>query len=67
MWFSKSIIDVLKELKVDPSYGLSEDEAKAIFEKYGANKLQKKNKKSIFQLFIEQLKDWLIYILFVAV
>ncbi|RPH31871.1 MAG: cation-translocating P-type ATPase [Bacteroidales bacterium] len=67
MWFSKSIIDVLKELKVDPSYGLSEDEAKVRFEKYGANKLQKKNKKSVFLLFIAQLKDWLIYILFVAV
>jgi len=67
MWFSKSIEEVLKEIHVDPSHGLSEEEAKARLEKYGANKLQGKKKKNIFQMFIAQLKDWLIYILFVAV
>ncbi len=67
MWFSKSIDSVLEEMAVEPQIGLSDEEAKIRLEKYGANKLQKKNKKSIIQLFIAQLKDWLIYILFVAV
>ncbi|MCK9399761.1 MAG: cation-transporting P-type ATPase [Bacteroidales bacterium] len=62
MWFSKSIEEVLKEIHVDPSHGLSEEEAKVRLEKYGANKLQGKKKKNIFQMFIAQLKDWLIYI-----
>jgi Ca2+-transporting ATPase len=67
MWFSKSKEEVLKELNVDPSFGLSDDEAKARLGKYGANKLKVKKKKSIFQLFIAQLQDWLIYVLFAAV
>jgi P-type Ca2+ transporter type 2C len=62
MWFSKSIEEVLKELNVDPLIGLSEEETKARLEKYGANRLIKKKKKSIFQMFIAQLQDWLIYV-----
>ena len=67
MWFSKSIEDVLKEINVDDSSGLSEEEAKVRLEKYGANQLLSKKKKNIFQLFVAQLQEWLIYILFAAV
>lgn len=67
MWFLKSIEEILKELNVDPVTGLSTEEAKARFIKYGPNKLQEKEKKTILQLFIEQLKDTLIYVLFGAV
>ncbi|MBX0331883.1 cation-translocating P-type ATPase [Pontibacter sp. HSC-14F20] len=67
MWFSKSIEAVLTELEVDPAQGLSEAQAQARLEKYGPNKLTTKKKKSIFQLFLAQLQDWLIYVLFAAV
>ena len=67
MWFSKSIEDVLTELKVDPAQGLTDEEAKVRLEKYGLNKLAAKKKKSVFQLFMAQLQDWLIYVLFAAV
>ncbi len=67
MWSSKSKEEVLKEINVDPTNGLSEDEAKIRLGKYGANKLIGKKKKSIFRLFISQLRQWLIYVLFVAV
>jgi len=67
MWFSKSIEEVCGEIKVDPSKGLSDSEAKIRLETFGANKLQAKKKKSIFRMFIAQLQDWLIYILFAAV
>jgi Ca2+-transporting ATPase len=67
MWSSKSKEEVLKEFNVDPLQGLSEAEVNAGLDKYGANKLLGKKKKSIFLLFISQLKDWLIYILLVAV
>jgi P-type Ca2+ transporter type 2C len=66
MWFLRSIEETLKEFDVDPSKGLSEEEARNRFEKYGPNRLQGKKKKTILQLFIEQLKDTLIYILFGA-
>ncbi len=67
MWFSKSIEEVLKELNVDVLSGLSEEEAKVRLEKYGTNQLQSKKKKNIFQLFVAQLQEWLIYILLAAV
>jgi len=67
MWFSKSIEEALKEINVDDSSGLSEEEAKVRLEKYGANQLLSKKKKNIFQLFVAQLQEWLIYILFAAV
>lgn len=67
MWFSKSAESVAKEIGVDVSEGLSQGEAKTRLEKYGENKLQGKKKKNVFQLFLAQLHDWLIYILFTAV
>lgn len=67
MWFSKSIEEVLKEINVDDSVGLSEVEAKFRLEKYGANQLLSKKKKTIFQLFVAQLQEWLIYVLLAAV
>ncbi|MGE5399638.1 MAG: cation-translocating P-type ATPase [Ignavibacteriales bacterium] len=67
MWYLKTIEGTLKELSVDPATGLSEEEAEARLIKYGPNKLQGKKKKSILQLFIAQLKDTLIYVLFGAV
>lgn len=67
MWYSKSVQEVLQEFKVDPAIGLSEAEAKARMEQYGPNKLTGLQKKSILQMFVAQLKDWLIYVLFAAV
>ncbi|MFA5329764.1 MAG: cation-translocating P-type ATPase, partial [Prolixibacteraceae bacterium] len=67
MWFTKSNEEVIKELGVDPSLGLSDEEVKIRLEKYGPNKLLAKKKKNILQLFIAQLQEWLIYVLFAAV
>ena len=66
-YFSKAIPDVLSELHVDPDTGLSSAEVAKRQEQYGLNKLIGKKRKSILQLFIAQLQDWLIYVLFVAV
>ena len=67
MWFNQSIDEVLKELNTDPKKGLSDEEAKGRLEKYGLNKLLGKKTESAFRMFIEQLRDWLIYILLAAV
>ena len=67
MWFNQSIDEVLKKLNTDQKKGLSDEEAKVRLGKYGLNKLLGKKKKSIFRMFIGQLRDWLIYILLVAV
>ncbi len=67
MWFSKSIDQVLEELDVNPVTGLSEQEAETRISKFGANQLRVKKKKSILLLFLGQLNDALIYVLFGAV
>jgi len=63
MWFNKSLDEVLKELDVDLSSGLSEAEVEKRIEKYGKNRLQEAKKKTLIQLFFAQLNDALIYVL----
>ncbi|HLN52138.1 MAG TPA: cation-translocating P-type ATPase [Lentimicrobium sp.] len=67
MWYTKTKEQVLKELNVDPGSGLTEDEIIDRRRQHGENKLTAKKKKSILQMFIRQLRDWLIYVLFAAV
>ncbi len=67
MWFSKTISDTLQELNVDANTGLSDDEVQKRQEKFGLNELEAKKKKTVFQMFLSHLNDWLIYILFAAV
>ncbi len=67
MWFSKSAEAVLSELDVDPTQGLSDNEALDRLQKNGPNTLEAEKKKSLFRIVVAQLKNWLIYILLVAV
>ena len=67
MWFTKSIDETLNELNVNPDSGLTGAEAEARRKSSGPNRLESKKKKSILQIFISQLNDWLIYVLFAAV
>ncbi len=57
----------MNELGTTIEKGLSPSEVQSRQEKYGPNQLQGKKKKTVFQLFIAQLKDWLIYVLMAAV
>lgn len=66
MWYQKNIQTIAKELKTDVHQGLSSKEAEKRLEIYGENRFEKKRKKSIFTLFLEQLNSILIYILIAA-
>ncbi|EJO5348785.1 calcium-translocating P-type ATPase, PMCA-type [Clostridium botulinum] len=66
MYFNKTSQEVIKELNVDTSTGLSSEEVKKRKEKYGLNKLNSKKQKSLLKMFFEQLNDILIYILLAA-
>lgn len=63
--YSKSKEDVLKELSTTIE-GISTAEAKARIERYGKNEIQEGKRKSTFQVFLEQFKDFLVIILIVA-
>ena len=65
-WFNKSVEEVEKELETDLSKGLSNEEIQKRREKYGLNELKAKKKKSLFQKFLDQFKDFSIIILIIA-
>lgn len=53
----------MDELRADAGSGLTEQEAQARLGQYGPNQLKGKPKKSLFMLFLTQLRDVLIYVL----
>lgn len=66
-FYSQSIEESLSQLEVDPKNGLTSPESETRLNEYGKNKLEEKKRKSIFMMFVEQLNDYLIYVLFAAV
>lgn len=61
--YLKNIKEVLAEQDVDVHQGLTTAQVEERLIKYGENKLKEGEKKSIIRMFLEQLNDWLIYIL----
>ena len=64
--FSKSKDEVLNTLQVDKKQGLSTEEVKKRQEKYGTNQLRESKKKTLFMMFLDQFKDFLVIILIIA-
>ncbi|EHQ87795.1 calcium-translocating P-type ATPase, PMCA-type [Desulfosporosinus youngiae] len=63
MWFNQSTEDVLKELEVNSSTGLSENDVIKRRETYGLNELVTKKPKTLIRIFLSQLNNIMIYIL----
>ncbi len=66
MFEQQKIDEVLKQLEVNIQSGLSAGEAKERLAKYGPNAFQEKKPKTKLQMFLSQLRDPMIYILFGA-
>ena len=66
IWHSAELGELINELGTDEKLGLSSDEAQRRLAKYGKNQLNQKKKKSIFERFIDQFKDYMIIILLIA-
>ena len=65
-WYQLSMEETCKALGTDGEKGLTSAEAKSRLEKYGPNELAHKKGASIFQMFLEQLKDYMVIILIIA-
>ncbi len=65
-WYSLSKDEVAKLLNTDLKDGLSDETAKNLQEKVGFNEISTKGKKTIFQMLLEQFKDFMIIILLIA-
>ena len=57
----------IEALQTNVETGLTNEEAKRRLELYGENKLQEKAKKTWFQIFLEQLNNPMIFVLFGAI
>jgi Ca2+-transporting ATPase len=62
-WWVKDKDAVAKELGANLEFGLSDSEVAARQEKYGPNQLMEKKGKSPFALFLDQFKDFMIWVL----
>ena len=65
-WFQKDVKEVEEELKTDLEEGLTNEEVVKRREKYGLNELKSKKKKTLFQKFLDQFKDFSIIVLIIA-
>lgn len=65
--FTKKIKDVLNELEVDKEFGIDSSSVEQRKKIYGNNELIKGKKKTVLDMFVEQLKDPMVLILFVAI
>ncbi len=64
-WHQKDIDDVIRELG-STREGLSSDEALRRLMRYGPNELMEKKKKSLFMMFLDQFRDFMIIVLILA-
>lgn len=66
IWHSHNPQEVLNELQVDPSTGLSIDAAADRLQEYGENRLQDQKRLTFIQRFAQQMKDTMVVILLIA-
>lgn len=64
-FYQKEVNEVFEELNTNPQ-GLSFEEAQSRLQEFGLNELAEKKKKTPFQMFLEQFKDFMILILIAA-
>jgi len=66
VFFAKSAADVVEGLGSDARKGLTSQQAAELLKTCGENKLEGKKEKTIFVMFLEQFKDFLVIILMLA-
>ena len=66
MWHTLDPIDVVRKLKTNINYGLTEEEAKVRLEKYGKNSIDNKKRESLLIKFFSQFNDVMVIILIVS-
>ncbi|MBI4686705.1 MAG: cation-translocating P-type ATPase [Nitrospirae bacterium] len=64
-WHQKTIEKTLEELETSLK-GISSEEAERRLKEYGPNKLEEKKKRSVFMMFLDQFKDFMIIVLIAA-
>ncbi len=61
-WHQKDLKEIFRELQSSPS-GITEREARARLLRFGSNTLREKEKKTLFMMFLDQFRDFMILVL----
>ncbi|MBS1113165.1 MAG: calcium-transporting ATPase [Nitrospirae bacterium] len=64
-WHQKNIAEVFHELASSPD-GITEEEARTRIKRFGENVLKEKEKKTLFMIFLDQFRDFMILVLIAA-
>ena len=65
-WYSLEKETIVEKLETNIEQGLTSNQVQERQEKYGLNEITSKGKKSIWQMLVEQFKDFMIIILLIA-
>lgn len=65
-WHSSEIKDISIALDTDIHQGLNDTKVEEKIEKHGYNELQGKKKQTVFEMILEQFKDFMVIILIIA-
>jgi Ca2+-transporting ATPase len=65
-WFVLSVDEILKKLRTDPATGISKTEAEKRLAELGPNRLAEQKPPSALILFLEQFKNFIVWVLMVA-
>jgi len=65
-WHSKSVQDVIDDLKTQIEQGLSNEEAAQRLQEHGHNELREKPPTPFWKLVVEQLRDFVVILLIIA-
>ena len=66
LWHTLSLSDVLQRLTVDPSQGLSSEEAQNRWQTFGPNELEERGGISPWRILLEQFTETMVIVLIVA-
>ena len=65
-WYKREVDDIVEELQTSPQNGLKTTEAESRLAKYGLNELIDRGTKSPWLILLDQFKDVMVVILFIA-
>jgi Ca2+-transporting ATPase len=66
MWQGMNLSEIKQKIKTNYQYGLTNEEVAKRFQEYGENRLEDKQRESLFIRFIKQFNDFMIIILIAA-
>lgn len=65
-WYTLAAADVTDVLQSDAAQGLTQQEAERRLATHGANQLAENKRKPLYMVFLDQFKDFMVLILFIA-